>query len=172
MTHELIEAEIIKTLPIKRGKQEIVPIQQDDAEDVEHPGPGIDQRGTGKDEAGTGNQGKDNAEEQHLLLVLTRHLETGHNNQEHKQVINAQRFFSDVPGKVLTTHGGTAKGKHHNAEDHSQANIDGGPNGRFLQRRNMRLANMEEVVKGQKGQNNHNGNAPNQGGNSHDSVFR
>ena len=33
MTHELIEAEIIETLPIKRGKQEIVPIQQDDAED-------------------------------------------------------------------------------------------------------------------------------------------
>lgn len=33
MTHELIEAEIIETLPIKRGKQEIVPIQQEDAED-------------------------------------------------------------------------------------------------------------------------------------------
>ncbi len=33
MTHELIEAEIVETLPIKRGKQEIVPIQQDDAED-------------------------------------------------------------------------------------------------------------------------------------------
>lgn len=33
MTHELIEAEIIETLPIKRGKQEIVSIQQEDAED-------------------------------------------------------------------------------------------------------------------------------------------
>ena len=33
MTQEIIEAEIIETLPIKRGKQEIVPIQQDDAED-------------------------------------------------------------------------------------------------------------------------------------------
>ena len=33
MTHELIEAEIIETLPIKRGKQEIIPISQDDAEE-------------------------------------------------------------------------------------------------------------------------------------------
>lgn len=33
MTHELIEAEIIETLPIKRGKQEIVSIQQEDVED-------------------------------------------------------------------------------------------------------------------------------------------
>ena len=32
MTHELIEAEIIETLPIKRGKQEIIPTQQDDIE--------------------------------------------------------------------------------------------------------------------------------------------
>lgn len=33
MTHELIEAEIIETLPIKRGKQEIIPTQQDDIEE-------------------------------------------------------------------------------------------------------------------------------------------
>ncbi len=33
MQHELIEAEIIETLPIKRGKQEIIPTQQDDIEE-------------------------------------------------------------------------------------------------------------------------------------------
>ena len=33
MTHELIEAEIIETLPVKRGKQEIMPTQQDDIEE-------------------------------------------------------------------------------------------------------------------------------------------
>ena len=33
MQHELIEAEIIETLPIKRGKQEIISTQQDDIED-------------------------------------------------------------------------------------------------------------------------------------------
>ncbi|WNZ00201.1 tyrosine-type recombinase/integrase [Sulfurospirillum sp. 'SP'] len=33
MTHELIEAEIIETLPIKRGKQEIISTQQDDNEE-------------------------------------------------------------------------------------------------------------------------------------------
>ena len=33
MTHELIEAEIVETLPIKRGKQEIMPTQQDDIEE-------------------------------------------------------------------------------------------------------------------------------------------
>ena len=32
MQHELIEAEIIETLPIKRGKQEIISTQQDDIE--------------------------------------------------------------------------------------------------------------------------------------------
>lgn len=33
MTHELIEAEIVETLPLKRGKQEIIPTQQDDIEE-------------------------------------------------------------------------------------------------------------------------------------------
>ena len=33
MTHELIEAEIIETLPIKRGKQEIMPARQSDIEE-------------------------------------------------------------------------------------------------------------------------------------------
>ncbi len=33
MTHELIEAEIIETLPIKRGKQEVISVSQDDAEE-------------------------------------------------------------------------------------------------------------------------------------------
>ena len=33
MTHELIEAEIVETLPIKRGKQEIIATQQDDIEE-------------------------------------------------------------------------------------------------------------------------------------------
>ena len=33
MTHKLIEAEIVETLPIKRGKQEIMPTQQDDIEE-------------------------------------------------------------------------------------------------------------------------------------------
>ena len=33
MTHELIEAEIVETLPFKRGKQYIISIQQDDIEE-------------------------------------------------------------------------------------------------------------------------------------------
>lgn len=33
MTHELIEAEIVETLPIKRGKQEIISTQQNDIEE-------------------------------------------------------------------------------------------------------------------------------------------
>lgn len=33
MTHELIEAEIVETLPIKRGKQEIIATKQDDIEE-------------------------------------------------------------------------------------------------------------------------------------------
>lgn len=33
MTHEFIEAEIIETLPTKRGKQELIPTQQEDIEE-------------------------------------------------------------------------------------------------------------------------------------------
>lgn len=33
MTHELIEAEIVETLPIKIGKQEIISTQQNDIEE-------------------------------------------------------------------------------------------------------------------------------------------
>ena len=33
MSTEIIEAQIIETLPIKRGKQEIIKTQQDDIED-------------------------------------------------------------------------------------------------------------------------------------------
>src|SRR6185312_2346593 len=75
--------------------------QQDQPEQVEDPREGVDQRGTEKDEAGASDEGEDDPEQQHLLLVLARDPEAGHDYQEDEQVVDRQRLFGDVPGEIL-----------------------------------------------------------------------
>ena len=66
--------------------------QQDQAEDVEHPREGIDQRGAQEDEPGAGDQREDDAEEQHLLLVLAGHPEARDDDQEDEEVVDGEAF--------------------------------------------------------------------------------
>ena len=62
--------------------------QQDQAEQVEHPGERTDQRGAEKDEPGPRDQGEHDAEQQHLLLISPGHPGTGDDDEEHEQVVD------------------------------------------------------------------------------------
>ena len=77
--------------------------QQDQAEEVEDPGEGVDQRRAEEDEAGAGDQREHDAEQQHLLLVLAGHPEARHDDEEDEQVVDRQRLLGDVAGEVLRT---------------------------------------------------------------------
>lgn len=60
-----------------------------------------------------------------------------------------------------------AEDQHQDAEDHSQAHVDGGPDGRFPQGGDVGLPDVEEVVEGEQRQNDDDGDAPNEGRDSH-----
>ena len=106
-----LDDEVISTLVIAVFFLEQVACcnQQDDAEDVEHPGPRVDECGAGKNESRAGDQRKDNAEKQYLLLILTRNLETSHDDEEHEQVVNAECLLGYITSEVLSTHSGFAE---------------------------------------------------------------
>ena len=62
--------------------------KKDQAEQVEHPGEPVDESGAEEDEPGPGDQGKHDSEQQHLLLVGSRHGEAAHDDEEDEQVVN------------------------------------------------------------------------------------
>ncbi len=146
--------------------------EQDQAEDVENPGEGVDQGCAEENEAGPGDQREDDAEEQDLLLILTRYPEARHDDQEDKEVVHRQGFFRDVASEILGAGDGSAEHQDQDAKDDGQAHVDGGPDGRLFERGNVRLADVEEIIKGQQAEDDDNRHAPDQGGNSHgESAF-
>lgn len=95
------------------------------------------------------DEGEDDAEQQDLLLVLPRYPEAGHDDEEDEQVVDRQSLLGDVAGEVLRAHLGAAEGEHHHPEQKRQPHIEAGPECRLLQRRNVNLADVEEVVEGE-----------------------
>ena len=141
--------------------------QQNQAEDVEHPGERIDQRGAQEDESGAGDQREDDAEKQHLLLVFAGHAKARDDDQEDKEVVHGECLLRDVARKVLRPHFSAAEDPHQDTEHHGQAHVEGGPRGRLLERGHMGLADVEEVVERQQGQDDRDGDCPDEGRNCH-----
>ncbi|MCY1232849.1 hypothetical protein D9M72_453640 [compost metagenome] len=134
--------------------------QQDEAEDVEHPGEAVDQGGAQEDEAGAGDQGKDNAEQEYLLLVCPGDLEAGHDDQEHEEVVHGQGLLRDIAGEVFRAHGGAAEDQHAYSENQGEAHVDRRPRGRLPELGGVRLADVKEEVEGQQAHNPDNGQNP------------
>jgi hypothetical protein len=61
---------------------------QDQAEDQEHERERVQQGRPGRDEHDPHGQREHDAQGQRLLLVLGRHLERGHDDQEHEEVVD------------------------------------------------------------------------------------
>ncbi len=77
---------------------------QDQPEQVERPREVVDDGHAEEDEPGAGEQREDDAEQQHLLLVLPRDGEAGHDDEEHEEVVDAERLLEDVALEVVDAH--------------------------------------------------------------------
>jgi hypothetical protein len=123
--------------------------QENKAEDIEDPGERADERRAEEDEAGPGEQREDDAEQQHLLLVGTRHLEAGHDDEEDEEVVDRQRLLGDVAGEILAAHLATAEDPHSDAERERDADVGRRPDRRFPQGRDVCGPDVEDEVEDQ-----------------------
>ena len=89
------------------------------------------------------------AEQQHLLLVLARHPEAAHDDEEDEQVVDRERLLGDVAGEVLPAHGAAAEDQHAEAEQDRDADVERRPDRGLLQRGHVGLADVEDEVEDQ-----------------------
>ena len=145
--------------------------EQNQAEDVEHPGEGVDNRRTGEDEGAARQNREDDTEEQDLLLILTGNAEGAHNDHEDEEVIDRESFFSDVACVEFGGGGGAVRHENVQAEQHRDADVNTRPDGRFLDGGFVRLTNVEHEIEGQQTRDDENSNQPLQPGNFHGEPF-
>ena len=145
--------------------------EQDQAEDVEHPGEGVNDCRAGEDEGAARQDGKDDTEEQDLLLILTSDAEGAHNDHEDEEVINRERLFGDVARVEFGGGGGAVRHEDVQAKQHGDADVDTRPDGRFLDGGFVRLTDVNEEIEGQQASDDENSNQPLQPGNFHGEPF-
>ena len=98
-------------------------VQQEGAEDVEHPVEGLDQGHTGEDEDGAQDEGAEDAPEQHPELVLGRYGEVREDHRPHEDVVDGEALLDQVAGQVLT--GGRPSERP--GDDPAEGEADGDP---------------------------------------------
>ena len=77
-------------------------VDEEGAEDVEHPGVGVDDDRTQRDEDAAQDDRDDDADHEGRLLELRRHLEAAHDEQEDEEVVDRQRVLGQPSGIELT----------------------------------------------------------------------
>ena len=78
-------------------------VEQERAEDVEHPGELVDRHRAERDEDAAEDQRQDDADQERLLLILLGHVEAGHDDQEDEQVVDRQAVLGEPAGEELDT---------------------------------------------------------------------
>ena len=84
-------------------------VDQECAEDKEHPGETGDQSRTNQNEQTTENQRDGDTDRQHIFLDLLGYCEVRHNDDEHKEVVNGQRILGQPAGIELDGRLGTSE---------------------------------------------------------------
>src|SRR6185503_15735439 len=95
-------------------------VNQEGAEDVDNPVKPLDESHAGHDEHGAHDEGSQNSPEQDLVLMDGGHMEEAENQQEHEEVIDAERKLDDVSGDKLERGGATVPEENHHREDDGQ----------------------------------------------------
>ena len=76
-------------------------VEQERAEDVEHPVEALDDRHAGEDERRPQDQRPEDAPEQHAVLVLRRHEEVAQDQRPDEHVVDAEALLDQVARDVL-----------------------------------------------------------------------
>jgi hypothetical protein len=109
-------------------------VDQERAEEVEHPARGRDRRGAGQDEHRPQHHRHHDADVEHLVLRERRHREPRHDDDEDEQVVNAEAVLRDVPGDELPTARTRTEDEQPDREQGRQPDVEQHPAGRVLDR--------------------------------------
>lgn len=141
-------------------------VDEERAEDVEDPREVGDDRGARGDEDRAQDQGYEDSDEEHPLLVLRGHGELGHDQDEDEEVVDAQRLLGDEAREELS--GGLTAREEEQAESEQpgEGDPDDRPDSGFLDRYVVRLSTDEEVDRDECGKP-HDGQDPQGQGNIH-----
>ena len=123
--------------------------QQEGAEDVEDPAELFDHDGAEQDEDAAEDQRDDDADHQHFLLVLTGYREAGHDDDEDKEVVDAEAVLSHPAGEELPAELGAGESEHGTGEDQGEGNVEGNPQAGFLHGGLVRALEDQQQVNGQ-----------------------
>ena len=99
-------------------------VEQERAENVEHPGELVDRHRTERDEDAAEDQRQDDADQKRLLLILLRHVEAGHDDQEDEQVVDRQAVLGEPAGEELDAELAAVEEVDPDAEGHREPDVD------------------------------------------------
>ncbi len=123
--------------------------EQEGAEDVEDPAELFDHDGAEHDEDAAQDERDDDAHHEHFLLVLTGYREAGHDDDEYKQVVDAEAVFRDPAGEELPAEFRAGEGEHRAGENQGEGDVEGNPQPGLLHGGFMRALEDQQQVDGE-----------------------
>ena len=121
-------------------------VDEERAEKEEHPGEPLDERRADKDEHAAQHERNRDADRQHEFLQLLRHREIQHDDDEHEQVVDAQRILGE-PSRIELDRGlRTRDPPDEPTEDERHPDEERDVPDALLRRRHMRAPAEDEEV--------------------------
>jgi len=135
-------------------------VDQEAAEQEEHPGEELDQPSTQRDEDASEHQRQDDAHQQRELLEVTRHAEPAHDDEEDEQVVDGQRVLGEPAGDELTA----VRRAHHPGDPHTEqqrgADVHADRESVLTCAGFVRASAHDEDIESEDGQQHHDGERP------------
>ena len=138
-------------------------VEQQQAEQQEHEREQRQQRRTERDEDRPHHQRQHDAEGQHLVLVLLRYGERGHDDHEHEQVVDRQALLDDVAGEVLRPELAAVRAQEPQAEPDRHQDVEDRPGGGLAEPDPVRPERGDQQVGGQQDDDRADGDGPGDG---------
>ena len=132
--HEGHEAPVGGVVVVAGERLTVGEHQQQGAEEVEDPREVRDEAGPDRDERPAQDEGDDDPDHQHLLLVDLRHREARHQQQEDEQVVDREGLLGEVPGEVLAAVRPARHGAQAYAEQQRETDVERRPARGFADR--------------------------------------
>ena len=145
-------------------------VDQEEAEEVEHPAEVVDGGRADGDEDRAHDQRHHDADHQGVLLELTRHRELAHDDDEDEQVVDRQRVLHQPAGVELQRVRAAGGVPDAQAEQQRQADIDRQVGGALLHARLVRATADDGEVEGEDDDGHHDGGDPDPGGYVHEAA--
>nr|RZI35822.1 hypothetical protein BJQ95_01787 [Cryobacterium sp. SO1] len=142
-------------------------VNQERGEDVQDPREVLDQRGAGRDENPAEDQGAQDAQKQHSVLVLARDRESGEDNRPDEHVVDREGFLDQVASEVLLPEFRPPQRPHQHAERRTESHPHDRPHRGFPHTDHVSFA-VGDQVDGEHQQDHTQNSEPRPQGDSHD----